>query len=135
MQTHDAEPLPTGLWLREMMVLADDCAGMPLMAPDHAVRRAHYLCCLCPIPLRTLLLPKFSESDLESLLVEGKIEAAAALVIGQSGEILVVQLDDMSGYQARFGTGDDIQTALDARLPVLAMIGAWARFFSEPRRP
>lgn len=105
------------------------------MAPDHAVRRAYFLCCLCPAPLRTLLSPTFTEEDLEFLLEESRIEAAATLVVGQSGEIVVVQRDDLSGYMAHFHTGDDFEATLAAPQPVLAMIGAWARYFSEPHKP
>lgn len=135
MQGHDAEPLPTGLWLREMMALANDCAGLPDMAEEHAMRRAYYLCLLCPLPLRSLLRPQFLETELEAFLGRGDIEQAAALIIG-SGEITIVPPgDDAPFYQARYGLDDGTHATIEAERAGLAMIGAWARYFSELRKP
>lgn len=131
MQGHYPEPLPTGLWLREMMALADDCAGKADMAEDHALRRAYYLSCLCPPPLAKLLRPKYLEEDLESFLAKQDIQGAAALVLGPGGDVTIIPLaSDTPRFEARYRMGDGDYTALEAGLVGLAMIGAWARFFS-----
>lgn len=135
MQAHDAEPLPSGLWLREMMALAEDCAGKPDMAESHAIRRAYYLCCLCPPALRVLLAPVFPEDELELLLADESTEQAAKLVIGRSGEIAIAPHCDTATYEGRFDAGDGTHASFIARLPALAMIGAWAGYFSQPRTP
>lgn len=132
MQGQDTEPLPTGLWLREMAALANDCAGRADLAEGHAIRRAYHLCCLCPRPLRPLLLPGYLDSDLEGFLARGEVVQAVALILG-NGEIAIRPLDDRSGFEAQYGMGDGVHAALTARLAGLAMIGAWARFFSEQR--
>jgi hypothetical protein len=87
------------------------------------------------MPLRSLLSPQFAESELDALLAREDTDEALALLLGDHGERALIRRDTPPLYRARYGMGEGVYASLDASLPTLAMIGAWARYFSELRGP
>jgi hypothetical protein len=122
--------LPPEVWLREMQRLVASCLSEDQSHDDRAIRKAFYLCQLCPPPLHRLLSSPLSEDELERLLDEGAHETAAQSITGNR-IIRLARSADTGEHIAIFQIEQENGLEFQARSAALAIIGAWAGFFTE----
>lgn len=128
MWREECKPLPTEVWLDELAKLVSSCAQHSPEGEDRAIRQAYHLARLSPLPVKKLLSPFVSESELESALEEEQAEEAAKLAIGSAAKI---QLSDRSPRTLAILTFEgDEPREFEASSPALAIIGAWASFLT-----
>lgn len=130
-------PLSSELWLKELSLLHERCAGEDHSFDDRAIRKAFHLAELCPQPLRALLVPHISEDELEALLEEGLHQQAAEFATRQHAASVQHGVQHGSGsnrYRAAMQMDSDLRVEFEAASKVLAIIGAWAGFLTETRQ-
>lgn len=123
-----ADRLPVELWFEELLRLGTRCARDDAGFEERAIRQAHYLAELCPVPFMKLLDPALPLSALETLLEDGRFEEAAQAIVRQQGSLSVTPVG--KAYAAELIAPSGATSRAEAGSPVLAAIGAWARLFT-----
>ncbi len=134
MWREEFKPLPIEVWLEELEKLVVRCAQESLEDEDRTVRRAYNLARLSPLPVRRVMAPSASESELEFALEGERIEEAAKLVIGLGAKIDILESPDAPRTRAILTPKGDEPIEFEASSPALAIIGAWASFLTTAQQ-
>ena len=124
------EPLPVGIWLSELRKLAESCANDNGDAEDRAVRRAFHFLKLSPRPIAARWDFGITEDEIERMLDQGRAQDAASEIIGGDAAIELSSSIDGPSHVAVLTYDEKLPVTAQAATPALAMIGAWAKFFS-----
>lgn len=118
------------LWLDELQKLRETCSRGSGEDGERAVRRAFHLRTLSPKPLQRILPLDVAEDELEELLDQGDIEAAARALVGRDWTILISPSPIKGRVVAKLtGRRNQVLEAAGS-CPAMAMIGAWVQLLT-----
>lgn len=123
-------PLATEFWVPAMKSFSDWCENADAEAEDRAARRALQLAMIAPLGVRRLLQPSFRYDEIELLLEADSIEHAAQAILGGNVSIQATRSEETGLWRTQFSIDNDRPVCAEGRTAVLAMLGAWARYFS-----
>lgn len=124
------ESLLADLWLKEMENLRNICARESEGSADRTIRRAFHLRALSPAPLRRILPLDIAEHEMEALLEEGQVEAAARALVGREWTVAISPSPIKGRIVAKLqGRRAGILEAA-GNCAALAIIGAWTQILT-----
>lgn len=124
------ESLLTDLWLQEIENLRDACTRGNRVNAERIIRRAFHLRALSPAPLRRILPLDIAEHEIEALLDEGRLEAAARALVGREWTIAISPSPIQGRVVARVGSRRAGVLEAAASCAALAIIGAWTQLLA-----